>query len=123
MKILLDMNLSPSWVEFLSGFDIPARHWSSVGAIAAPDILLMEYAAEHGFVVLTHDLDFGAVLAATQKAKPSVVQIRSDDLRFNAIGAAVVSALRQVEAEFGSGVLVTVEPGRTRLRILPLNIS
>jgi len=26
----------------------------------------MSYAAAHDFVVLTHDLDFGAILAATQ---------------------------------------------------------
>jgi hypothetical protein len=30
----------------------------------------MVYAATHDYIVLTHDLDFGAVLAATQGTKP-----------------------------------------------------
>jgi predicted nuclease of predicted toxin-antitoxin system len=40
----------------------------------------LAYAAEHGYTVLTNDLDFGTILAATQGEKPSVVQIRSDNL-------------------------------------------
>jgi predicted nuclease of predicted toxin-antitoxin system len=38
----------------------------------------MAYALANNFVVLTHDLDFGTILAATQGNKPSVVQIRAD---------------------------------------------
>jgi len=40
----------------------------------------MAYASVNGYVVLTHDLDFSAILAATQGEKPSVVQIRADDV-------------------------------------------
>ena len=38
----------------------------------------MGFARVNGYVVLTHDLDFGAILAATHGNKPSVVQIRSE---------------------------------------------
>lgn len=69
---------------------------------------------------LTNDLDFGAVLAASSGAKPSVVQIRGDDLNPNAIGAKVIAALRQLEAELRAGALVTVDLVRTGLRILPM---
>jgi predicted nuclease of predicted toxin-antitoxin system len=44
----------------------------------------------HDFVVLTHDLDFGSVLAATKGAKPSVVQIRSERVNPALIGNQVV---------------------------------
>ncbi|MDR1307614.1 MAG: DUF5615 family PIN-like protein [Treponema sp.] len=37
MKILVDMNLSPRWVDFLSGNGIEAVHWSSIGPPDAPD--------------------------------------------------------------------------------------
>lgn len=37
MKILLDMNLSPAWVEFLEGEGFEAVHWSLVGEPNAPD--------------------------------------------------------------------------------------
>ena len=80
----------------------------------------MAFAAEHGYVVLTHDLDFGAILAATQGEKPSVVQIRAEDVSPYVIGAPVVAALRQMAEELKTGALVTVDPNRTRLRVLPL---
>jgi predicted nuclease of predicted toxin-antitoxin system len=34
--------------------------------------------AEHDYVVLTADLDFGSILAVTGRQKPSVIQIRDD---------------------------------------------
>ena len=58
-----------------------AVHWSQVGDPCAADVQIMQWAAREGFVVLTHDLDFGAMLAATQGRKPSVVQLRSDEVR------------------------------------------
>lgn len=70
-----------------------AVHWSTLGRVDAPDTEIMAYAAAHDYVVLTHDLDFSAVLAATQGTKPSVVQIRSDNLSPAAIGEPLIAAL------------------------------
>jgi predicted nuclease of predicted toxin-antitoxin system len=42
MKFLVDMNLSPSWVNFLCDAGFPAVHWSKVGSGDAPDIELMQ---------------------------------------------------------------------------------
>ena len=120
MKILIDMNLSPRWVGVLAEAGIEAFHWVGVGRIDAPDVEIMNYANTHGFVVLTHDLDFGAILAATNRGKPSVVQIRAEDVNIDVIGKKVVMALQQMEFELEEGALVTVDPTRTRLRILPL---
>ena len=77
MKFLVDMNLSPTWVETLAESGISSVHWSTVGDHGAPDSEIMEHAIEHGFVVLTHDLDFSAILAATSESRPSVLQIRA----------------------------------------------
>ena len=80
----------------------------------------MAYADANGYVVLTHDLDFSAILAVTHGEKPSVVQIRSVDLNINSIGRQVVPAIIQMKAELEQGALLTIDPIRTRLRILPL---
>jgi predicted nuclease of predicted toxin-antitoxin system len=80
----------------------------------------MQWAAERDYVVLTADLDFGAILAATKIRKPSVVQVRSDVLTLNAIGSMVVAALRQSRQELLDGALISVDAARARLRILPL---
>ena len=77
---------------------------------------------QKGYVVITHDLDFGAILAATQGEKPSVVQIRADDVSPAAIGSQVIGALRQMATELESGALLIIDPVRTRLRVLPLQL-
>lgn len=60
MKLIVDMNLSPRWIGFLTGAGVQAVHWSTIGRRNAPDSEIMAYAATHGYVVLTHDLDFSA---------------------------------------------------------------
>jgi predicted nuclease of predicted toxin-antitoxin system len=45
MKILIDMNLSPLWVPFLSDRGVEALHWSSVGKPDAADSEILGYAA------------------------------------------------------------------------------
>jgi len=80
MKLLIDMNLSPRWLGVLEASGFEALHWSDVGPLDAPDTEIMRFARNGDFVVLTHDLDFSAILAVTNGAKPSVVQLRADDV-------------------------------------------
>ena len=89
MKLLVDMNLSARWIESLNHAGIEAVHWSAVGPGSAHDSELMSFARTGGYVVLTHDLDFGTILAATAGEKPSVAQIRADDVRPEAIATIV----------------------------------
>jgi len=120
MKLLVDMNLSPRWINTLAEAGFEAAHWSTVGASTAPDSEIMAYAKLQAYVVLTHDLDFGTILAATQGEKLSVVQIRAEDVRPVSIGKQVVNALRQMATELERGALLTIDTGRTHLRLLPL---
>lgn len=123
MKLLVDMNLSPRWIGVLVDAGLEAVHWSTLGAKNAPDSEIMAFAAENGYVVLTHDLDFSAILAATHGEKPSVVQIRAENVSQDVIGDQVIAAIRQMESELEEGALLTVDPGRTRLRLLPLRFK
>lgn len=120
MKILIDMNLSPNWAGVLNDAGIDAIHWSQIGPATTPDPAIMAYAADNGFVILTNDLDFGIALAIANTEKPSVVQIRGEDLRPASIASKVVSALHQMRTELEAGALLTIDPKRTRLRILLL---
>ena len=45
---------------------------------------------------------------------------RAEDSSPEAIGPQVLSALRQLASELDAGALVTVEPARSRVRLLPL---
>lgn len=120
MKLLVDMNLSPRWVELLTRSQFEAVHWSSVGSPRALDQEIMAYATRHDYVVVTNDLDFGAILAVTHGEKPSVVQIRADNLSPDVIGAQMINALRQLADHLDEGALVNVDPLRMRVRLLPL---
>jgi predicted nuclease of predicted toxin-antitoxin system len=120
MKILVDMNLTPRWVVFLKDGGIEATHWSSVGVANAADPEIMAFAKANDFVVMTHDLDLSGILASTNGEKPSVLQIRSEDVSPAVIGKQILLALLQMRTELERGALVTVDPIRSRVRFLPL---
>ena len=95
-------------------------HWSIVGAPDAPDEVLMSWAADNDFILLTHDLDFGAMLAATQVAKPSVVQIRTQKVLPADIGDLLIAELKAHEEVLAAGALMIIDRTKLRVRILPL---
>ena len=76
MKILIDMNLTPRWVEYLRIAGHEVVHWSLIGRISAPDQEICDFARLHEFVLLTNDLDFPRILAHTRENKPSVASTR-----------------------------------------------
>jgi predicted nuclease of predicted toxin-antitoxin system len=121
MKILIDMNLSPQWVEVLISGGYDCVHWSEIGSPKAPDREIMLWARSNGYVVFTHDLDFGAILAATKADSPSVLQLRTQNISPKRIGNSVVSAFKQFEELLNEGALVSIDRTRARARILPFS--
>ena len=120
MKILIDMNLSPSWVAVFQHEDWEAIHWSTIARSAAPDSEILDWAAANNFLLFTHDLDFGILLAAKPRRGPSVVQLRSQETSPAKMGSVVVRTIRQLEEELKLGALITIDPTRSRVRILAL---
>jgi len=114
------MNLSPVWVEFLTGNGFEAVHTSAISHAKVSDDHLMEFAREKGYLVFTHDLDFGDILAATSARGPSVIQVRTQNPLPEAIGEIVLVILRTQSDQLSRGALITVEPSRFRVRVLPL---
>jgi predicted nuclease of predicted toxin-antitoxin system len=115
------MNLSPSWVSSFEASGFSALHWSSVGRADALDSEVFMFARQHGYVLLTHDLDFGAILASTEGKSPSVVQLRAANLSPNSIASETLRVIVKMESELRSGALLIVQPGSTRVRLLPLS--
>ena len=120
MKLLIDMNLSPKWVPVLKEAGLDAAHWSGIGRPDAPDYEILAYARSNGYVVFTHDLDFGTILAATKADCPSVIQIRTQNVTPEHLGQLVVSALHQFEKHLEDGAIITIDQKKLRARILPL---
>jgi uncharacterized protein (DUF433 family)/predicted nuclease of predicted toxin-antitoxin system len=98
-------------------------HWSTIGAVTAPDFEILTWAKEHEFVLITNDLDFSAVLAASAGALPSIVQIRSQDLLSDEAVSIVAMALKVHREDIERGALLSINEGGTRVRMLPLKGS
>jgi len=121
MKILVDMNLSPQWCPALRKHGHECLHWSEVGDPRARDAEIMEWARRNGHVVFTHDLDFGTLLALTEAAAPSVIQVRTQDVMPAALGMMIAGLLRIHEDALAAGALIVVDEARAMVRVLPLS--
>jgi predicted nuclease of predicted toxin-antitoxin system len=121
MNLLVDMNLTPRWVSYLSAAGHSAVHWSMAGSMSAEDEEICSYAREKGLVVLTNDLDFPRILACTGASGPSVILLRGSPLTPEARGAALLLILTNRMDELVAGALLSVDwTGRPRARLLPL---
>lgn len=120
IRLVIDMNLSLEWGETLARHGWSAVHWSSIGDPRAEDGVVMAWARTNGYVVFTHDLDFGTILALTHAAGPSVIQVRGQNVLPEHMGSLLLAALRRYDAALAAGPLVVVEENKARVRILPL---
>jgi len=120
MKILLDMNIPQKYTGLLANKNIEVLRWSDAGAPDATDAEIMEYARINDFIVLTCDLDFGAILSVTHERKPSVVQIRGSILHAEKATDIIVAALYQCCDELKKGAILSIDSKNARLRLLPL---
>ena len=120
LKILIDMNLSPQWITILERNGWPAIHWSTVGDPRATDRVIMDWAQKNQYIVFTHDLDFGTLLAVTQAGSPSVIQIRAQDVSPGYLERFVVAALREYTSLLEQGALIVVDESKARARVLQI---
>ncbi len=97
-----------------------ATYWTNVGHEADPDEYLMEWARKNNAIVLTCDLDFGAMLAASGECKPSVVQLRPWKHRPELLMGRLSLALKAYQRHLEIGVLLTIDLGNSRVHKLPL---
>lgn len=93
MKIIIDMNIPPTWVSVFEAAGYEAVHWSTVGDIKAKDTIIMAWAVSNGYMVFTHDLDFGTLLAISDADTPSVIQVRTQDVFPDKLSKIVLDAL------------------------------
>ncbi len=120
LKLLIDMNLSPKWVRVLRNAGWQAVHWSTVGDKQASDKVILNWARDHGYAVFTHDLDFGAILAASRVTGPSVIQVRTRAVLPDHLEGTVIAALKNHSTDLSSGALLMIDANRNRIRILPM---
>jgi predicted nuclease of predicted toxin-antitoxin system len=120
MKLLLDQGLPRSAAALLHEAGIDAIHVADIGFSAADDTDILQRAQEDERVVVTLDADFHALLALTEATSPSVIRIRIERLRAQALTNLLLTVIGECEEDLELGAVVTVEPSRIRVRRLPL---
>jgi predicted nuclease of predicted toxin-antitoxin system len=120
MKLLLDQGLPRSAASLLRAAEIDAVHTGEIGLATADDLILLELARREGRVVVTLDADFHAMLALSGATAPSVVRVRIEGLRAEPLARLIQALLTERRVELERGALLTVQPGRVRIRYLPV---
>jgi len=120
VRFLADMGVSQGVVEWLRSAGHDAMHLRDEGLhrIANGDILQKGF-SEHR-VVLTFDLDFGEIVAASEGRVVSVVLFRLHNTRAAHVIERLRRVLEQSSAELQLGAIIVVEEGRHRVRRLPI---
>lgn len=123
MKFVVDMNLSPRWVNVLRSGGHEAVHWSDVGRFDAADVEFFRWAGDNQTVVFTNDLDFGAIIASTSATYPSVIQLRDLDVTPTANADTLLRAVSDHDEQLRSGALISIDARGSRVHILPIRRS
>jgi len=121
MSLLLDQGLPRSTVQHLAAIGIASLHVGDLGMASSPDPVILAHAVQNGLSVVTFDADFHTVLATTSATKPSVIRIRIEGFKGDAVAQLLEQVLHVAAAELVAGALVSVTPPNlVRVRLLPI---
>ncbi len=120
MRFLADMGISPRVVSALRERGHEAVHLQEQGLGKMPDGDILAKARAEGRVLLTHDLDFGELLAASGGKLPSVIIFRLKDMRADNVNFHLFSILEKQSTVLEKGVICSVTERKVRIRELPL---
>jgi predicted nuclease of predicted toxin-antitoxin system len=71
-------------------------------------------------IVLTHDLDFGELVAASGARLPSVIIFRLRNMKPAQVKQYLERVITQHQDELAQGAVISVTEGRFRVRLLPI---
>jgi len=120
VKFLLDMNLPRSLGRKLQAINHEARHVGDLGMAEADDIEIVQEARENQEVIITHDLDFGDLLAFSGESSPSIIIFRLRNTQLENLFAKILIAWPNIEQPLQNGALIVIGEQNIRVRELPI---
>lgn len=120
MKFLLDAHMPLTLAELLSQKGHSCRHIALIGQPGAKDAEIVIEATTHEEVILTHDLDFGTLLAFSGASKPSVLIFRVNPINATIFYQLIIDNWPILEFPLQEGAIIILEQENLRIRSLPI---
>ncbi|MFZ1755458.1 MAG: DUF5615 family PIN-like protein [Caldilineaceae bacterium] len=120
MKFLADMGISPKAVLHLRQRGHDALHLMEENLHRLPDPDILAKSRRERRVLLTHDLDFGELMAASGAHLPSVVIFRLGNMAASQVNRHLDLILDQYAGELERGAILSITENRVRIRSLPI---
>ncbi|MCC7163486.1 MAG: DUF5615 family PIN-like protein [Anaerolineae bacterium] len=120
MKFLGNMGISPKTIEHLRSLGHQATRLLEEGLERLPDERIIEKARAEQSIILTSDLDFGDLLAASRAESPSVIIFRLSDMRAANVNIYLQKVIKEHAEILEQGAIISVRDTRIRVRRLPI---
>ena len=121
MRFLIDNALSPRLAEGLRDAGHDVVHVRDIDLQSAADDEVFAAAASDERIIVSEDTDFGTLLSLRDSVKPSVILFRHmPDRSASALLSILLTNMATVADDLETGALVVIEPGRIRVRKLPM---
>jgi predicted nuclease of predicted toxin-antitoxin system len=120
MKFLLNMNMPRELGRRLATEGHEWRYVREIAMARASDAEILAEARKHRDVVVTHDLDYGHLLAFSGEPEPSVIIFRVRHTHPDILCKRLVSAWGEIEKPLLEGAIVMIEDAALRIRRLPV---
>ena len=120
MRWLLDQGLPRSAATELNNSGHDAIHVGDIGMAAASDPTILELATKDNRTIVTLDSDFHALLAVSGVDSPSVIRIREEGLKGEALARVIAAICSEHESALQAGCVMSYQEGKIRYRSLPL---
>lgn len=120
MRFVLDMGLARNTAEFLSQQGHDAIHLRDQGLQRLSDEKIVAKALAEQRIILTHDLDFGRIVALSRGQLPSVITFRLADMRAAEVNRRLEDVTDRFAAILEEGALISVTDDAVRVRRLPV---
>jgi hypothetical protein len=83
---------------------------------------ILQLAITEKRIIVTHDLDFTDLLAASAAILPSVVIFRLRNMRPERVLVRLLAVINNFEADLQTGAVISVTESKIRKRALPLEV-
>jgi len=121
MRLLLNLNVPRKLGTRLGAEGHECRHAGDIDMAQASDMEIVEEARRKAEVIVTHDLDYGHLLAFSGELAPSVIILRIHNIHPDNLFDRISRAWPEIERPLAEGAIVVLEDAAHRIRRLPLS--